>query len=256
MTCWVTGGVEIRNHSRHSNPWCEWVLFLKLYTLIQRTSARDLCTLTFLDFFQVEKIHIFCESDTDRDDIQALNLTEDWKLNFHFLGRRMRYKDAFQYASNNLLRRNVMIMNADCYVDKGFERLDESILNRKTMYALTRHETPENVRHCHARDFCGPKAKYMGSHDAFLFRLLVPLPSQLLDSIDYRPNINGIEQVLMFNFHKYAQFTTKNPCKILYIVHHHCSQMRNWRERHIQGKRIDRYLNITGKFGRSGFSGL
>ena len=147
-------------------------------------------------------------------------------------------------------------MNADCYVDKGFERLDESILNRKTMYALTRHETPENVRHCHARDFCGPKAKYMGSHDAFLFRLLVPLPSQLLDSIDYRPNINGIEQVLMFNFHKYAQFTTKNPCKILYIVHHHCSQMRNWRERHIQGKRIDRYLNITGKFGRSGFSDL
>ena len=183
-------------------------------------------------------------------------MPEDWKLNFHFIGRRMRYKDAFQYASNNLLRRNVIIMNADCYVDKGFERLDESILNRKTMHALTRHETPENVRHCHARDFCGPKAKYMGSHDAFLFRLLVPLPSQLLDSIDYRPNINGIEQVLMFNFHKYAQFTTKNPCKILYIVHHHCSQMRNWRERHIQGKRIDRYLNITGKFGRSGFSDL
>ena len=170
----------------------------------------------------------------------------------------MRYRDAFQYASNNLLRRNVMIMNADCYVDKGFERLDESILNRKTMYALTRHETPENVRLCNARDFCGPRATYIGSHDAFLFRLLVPLTSQLLDSIDYRPNIMGIEQVLIFNFHKYAQFNTKNPCKILFIVHHHCSGIRNREERTIQGKRIDHYLNITGayRFRMSQFSGL
>ena len=170
----------------------------------------------------------------------------------------MRYRDAFQYASNNLLRRNVMIMNADCYVDKGFEQLDESILNNKTMYALTRHETPENVQICNARDFCGPTTRYRGSHDAFLFRLLVPLSSQLLDSIDYRPNIMGIEQVLIFNFHKYAQFNTKNPCKILFIVHHHCSGIRNREERTIQGKRIDHYLNITGayRFRMSQFSGL
>ena len=172
----------------------------------------------------------------------------------------MRYKDAFQYASSNLIRTNVMIMNADCYVDKGFERLDESILNRKTMYALTRHETPENVRLCNGRDFCGPRATYIGSHDAFLFRLLVPLPSRLLDSIDYRPNIVGIERVLIFNFQKYGRFEIKNPCKILYIVHHHCSRVRNREERSIQGQRIDRYLNITnrgrGKFHMPKFSGL
>ena len=168
----------------------------------------------------------------------------------------MHYKDAFQYASNNLLRRNVMIMNADCYVDKGFERLNESILNRKTMYALTRHETPENVRLCKAEDFCGPKARYMGSHDAFLFRLLEPLPSQLLDSIDYRPNMLGIEQVLIFNFHKYVQFKTKNPCKILYIVHHHCSEIRDNKEQTVQGKRLDHYLGITSNNRLSEFSGL
>ena len=168
---------------------------------------------------------------------------------FIFLGRRMRYRDAFQYASDNLLRRNVMIMNADCYVDKGFEQLDESILNNKTMYALTRHETPENVRLCNASDFCGPTATYIGSHDAFLFRLLVPLPSQLLDNIDYRPNILGIEQVLMFNFKKYVQFNVKNPCKILHVVHHHCSNERNETERTINGHGLDRYVNIKTKQG-------
>ena len=133
-------------------------------------------------------------------------------------------------------------MNADCYVDKGFERLDENILNNKTMYAFIRHETSENVRLCNARGFCGPMTRYRSSHDAFLFRLLVPPPSQLLDSNDYRPNIVGIEQVLIFNFHSYAQFNTKNQSKILYIVHHHCSRIRNWKERSIQGKRIDHYL--------------
>ena len=212
--------------------------------------------MNFLDFFQVERIHIFLERVTDHYAIDAQKLPEDWKLSFHFLGRRMRYRDAFQYASHNLLRRNVMIMNADCYVDKGFERVDESILNNKTMYALTRHETPENVRLCRAREFCGPTSKYGGSHDAFLFRLLEPLPYQLLESIDYRPNIEGIENVLMFNFYKYARFKTKNPCKILRIVHHHCSGIRNWTERFIQGKRIDRHLNIRGKFWKAPFSGL
>ena len=184
-------------------------------------------------------------------------MRDDWKLNFHFLGRRMRYRDAFQYASNNLLHTNVMIMNADCYVDKGFERLNESILNSKTMYALTRHVTPENKRLCHAQDFCGPTATYFGSHDAFLFRLLVPLPSQLLDSIDFRPNMMGIEQVLIFHFRKYVKFDVKNPCKILHVVHHHCSNVRNQTERLIQGSRVDRYLHLKrGRQNQAPFSGL
>ena len=215
-----------------------------------------LCSITFSDFFQVEKVHIFCENSSDTNFIKAQNLREDWKINFHFLGRRMRYRDAFQYASDKLLRRNVMIMNADCYVDKGFERLNESILNRKTMYALTRHETPENVRLCNAKDFCGRTATYAGSHDAFLFRLLVPLPSPLLDSIDYRPNMMGIEQVLIHNLKKYVQFTVKNPCKILHIVHHHCSKVRNKTERRIQGQRVDRYLHLNKTTGWAIFSSL
>ena len=209
-----------------------------------------------MNFWQVERIHIICENGSDPDDIKAQNLREDWKINFHFLGRRMRYRDAFQYASDNLLRRNVMIMNADCYVDRGFEQLDESILNNKTMYALTRHETPENVQLCNARDFCGPTTRYRGSHDAFLFRLLVPLPSQLLESIDYRPNIRGIEQVLIFNFKKYLQFNVKNPCKILHIVHNHCSNLRDETERSIEGQRVDRYLQLRRQPSWTAFSGL
>ena len=172
----------------------------------------------------------------------------------------MRYKDAFEYASNYLLRKNSMIINADCYVDKGFEYLDEDVLNKRTMYALTRHETPEHIRHCNGRNFCGPSSKYIGSHDAFLFRLLAPVSRQLLENIDYRANIVGIEKVLIFNLRKYGNFEMKNPCRILQIVHHHCSRKRNKSERYIQGQRIDHYLNITeekkGKLIMVPFSGL
>ena len=58
---------------------------------------------------------------------------------FQMLGRRISYKDAFLYAPKNLIGKNGIIMNADCYVDKGFEHLDENIVSNKTMYSLTRH---------------------------------------------------------------------------------------------------------------------
>ena len=115
-------------------------------------------------------------------------------------------------------------MQADCYIGEGFEYLNKAILGDKTMYFLTRHETPGNVRFCsHALEMCGPKSTYLGSHDAYLFRLLVPVPSQLLDKVDYRSNINGI-MVASFDvyFRTYGGYKIKNPCKILHIIHHHC----------------------------------
>lgn len=206
----------------------------------------------------VAAVHILCEKDKDPIFIKAQNLEQDWKLDFIILGRRMHYKDAFEFASKHLIRKNVMVMNSDCYVHRGFEKLDESILSRKTMYALTRHESEENIRLCDATDLCGPKSKFQGSHDGFLFRLLTPVSPWLLDQIDYRPNIGGIEQVLIFNFRKYGGFKIKNPCKILHIVHHHCSGVRNETERVIQGQRIDDYLHVAQhrKLVLAEFSGL
>ncbi|XP_068744337.1 uncharacterized protein [Montipora capricornis] len=208
----------------------------------------------------VQKIHILCETDRDPLFIRNLDLRMNWKLLFHILGWRMRYKDAFQYASQNLLGKNAMIINADCYVDKGFEYLNEDILSRKTVYALTRHERLENVHFCKKRDFCGPNSKYIGSHDAWMFRLLAPVPAAFLSNIDFRPNIEGIERVLIFNLRKYGRFRIKNPCKLLHIVHYHCSRIKNTKERLFHGQRIDHYFNITtlkqGKVVNAPFSDL
>ena len=143
---------------------------------------------------------------------------------FHMLGRRIRHKDAFLYASKNLIGKSAIIMNADCYVDKGFELLDKNILSNKTMYALTRHAPPANSGLCPVPGpfKCDPGSRYYGSHDAWVFRLRAPLPDKVLNNIDYLPHLEGIEQVLMFHLRTSGGFTIKNPCKILQIVHYHC----------------------------------
>lgn len=192
----------------------------------------------------VQEVHVLFERNEVTRFIKAQNFSMNWKLVFHFLGRRMRYKDAFGYASNVLLQKNTIIMNGDCYIDKGFELLDEMILNNKTMYALTRHETPENVRYCNQKDFCGPKSTYIGSHDAWLFRLKAPFSENFLNQVDYLPNMMGIEQVLIYNLRKHEGFTLRNPCKLLHIVHYHCSNLRNYKERYINGKRVDKVNHI------------
>ena len=184
---------------------------------------------------------------------------------FRVLGRRLRYKDAFQYASQNLIGKNAMIMNADCYVDQGFEHLDENKLGNKTMYSLTRHEKLDDPSHkCAGRiDFCGPQSAYQGSHDAWLFRLLDPISSKVLDNVDYRPNLAGIEQVLMFHLRTEGGFTIKNPCKILHIVHHHCVRWRpavEGSDHSIGGQRLDNKLGLgvgaKGGLVLAGFSDL
>ena len=199
--------------------------------------------------FQVHKVYIFFEHDQDSTFVKALNLVGDSKLVFHPLGRFWTYKDAIGFASSHLLHKNVMILHADIYVHQGFEHLNETILSNKTMYFLTRHAMRGNGSLCpHEANegTCDPKSRYVGSHDALLFRLLKPVSSEVLNKIDYRGNLYGIEQVLMFYLREYEGFKFKNPCKILQIVHRHC--MKSADQSHsslFQGQRIDNYLKLS-----------
>lgn len=201
--------------------------------------------------FQVRKVYIFFEHDQDSTFVKALNLVGDSKLVFHSFGfgRLWTYKDAIGFASSHLLHKNVMILHADIYVHQGFEHLNETILSNKTMYFLTRHAMQGNRSLCPheaSEGTCDPKSRYIGSHDALLFRLLKPVSSEVLNKIDYRGNLYGIEQVLIFYLRTYEGFKFKNPCKILQVVHRHC--MKSVEKKHsgfFQGQRIDNYLKLS-----------
>ena len=154
--------------------------------------------------------------------------------------------DAFEYASLFLQHKTTVIINADCYIGKGFENVERNLLKQRVVYALTRHESPASMRNCNTTDFCGPKAKYIGSHDAFVFHLTSPVPRKVLERIDFRPNIFSIEKVVIYNLRRYGKFIVRNPCRILHIVHNHCSNLRFKKERFVGGNRsrLHKYLKL------------
>lgn len=176
---------------------------------------------------------------------------------YHSLNRRLLYSDAFRYVSHFLMNKNAVIINADCYIGEGFEKLDSDILSKKTIYALTRHE-PSYATDCKGKDFCSSTAKYIGSHDAFVLHLKKPLPDQLLEALMVRPDIVGVEKFVIFNLRKTGGFKVKNPCRILYIFHNHCTQLRHRELRLVQGKRLNiLYLStIPRRETNAPFSGL
>ena len=140
---------------------------------------------------------------------------------FSNLGHRMLYSDAFRYASEKLQHQNTVIMHSDCYLENGFEKLNPFILRQGVLYALSRHVENSSC----GNDKC---SNYHGSHDAFVFHLTQTLPEMFLREVQYYPNILGAENVLIHHLKHYATFHVRNPCKILRIIHNHCSEYRSY----------------------------
>ncbi|XP_031568992.1 uncharacterized protein LOC116303566 isoform X2 [Actinia tenebrosa] len=203
----------------------------------------------------VKRVHILCE------DYQAMRfIKHHFKLNaqkiiLKNIGHRLLYSDSLAYVSKQLLFKTCIIMHADIYIGKGFERLDPNILKQGTMYALTRHEDREQMKACPGiKDFCGNNSKYIGSHDAFVMHLVRPLPDEVLSKMNYRPNLVGAENVFIYMLETYGHFRFKNPCSILYIIHNQCRTGRDMKHRLVEGQRLESYLKVPGR--SAGFSGL
>lgn len=159
------------------------------------------------------------------------------KLTYYYLGRRMLYADAFKYASQQLLNKNVVIIHSDCYLEDGFEQLDPLLLRRGVVYALSRH-APEKSNRC-PEGRSNKCLDYSGSHDAFVFHLTRRLPKLFLTTVHFYPNVLGAENALIYYLKRHAGFRIKNPCKILRVMHNHCSGYRTKRL-----TRLDRMLGV------------
>ena len=133
-------------------------------------------------------------------------------------------KDAFEYISHNLVGTDVMFANADIYLGSGFENVDPIVMREnKIMYSLTRHVNKNEE--CGERYKC-IGAKYVGSHDTFLFHLTEPIPESDLKILDYDLSSRGMENVLMWMFKTKLNYCVLNPCAMLITYHLHCTNLR------------------------------
>ena len=99
-------------------------------------------------------------------------------------------RDPFEYISQNLVGKDVMFANADNYLGGGWDRVDPLVMSRqKIMYAVTRQVAQEekcnvpNVKSFSGIDMCFDM-RYIGSHDALLFRLTEPLTEEFLKELE------------------------------------------------------------------------
>eukprot|EP00992_Anisonema_acinus_P013630 TRINITY_DN883_c0_g1_i1.p1 TRINITY_DN883_c0_g1~~TRINITY_DN883_c0_g1_i1.p1 ORF type:complete len:395 (-),score=42.83 TRINITY_DN883_c0_g1_i1:64-1248(-) len=154
------------------------------------------------------------------------------------------YKDFFQYAASVLPGSIVVVQNTDILWDAG-TCSGISKINRGTVFALSRHPHPNATadKRCSERQQC---FDYNGSHDAFVF--ISPLPLSVLDATDFRQNLWGAENRLIFEL-RAAGLLLFNPCKSVLTRHAHCSRKRSTPQERINRAGGGRYDD----FYKSGF---
>lgn len=136
-------------------------------------------------------------------------------------------RDPYQYVSHSLLGRDVLVTNADIYLGEGFELVDPTIMDgEKIMYAVTRRLAPVE---CYGDELNDPRwncKRYIGSHDAYLFRLHESLPEKFLQQLEFDYSVLGSEDVIIDLFEELG-YCVLNPCAVLETFHYHCSNLRN-----------------------------
>ncbi len=140
-------------------------------------------------------------------------------------------RDMFEYISQNLVGQDVMYVNGDIYLTEGFDKVDaQAMRQRHIIYGLTRRGKQEAK--CRMRDYCGVNVKHsVGSHDAFLFHLMKPIPENALQDLEYKLGSAGSENVLLWMFKYRLKYCVLNPCRILKAYHLHCTNLRTSRFR-------------------------
>ena len=142
-----------------------------------------------------------------------------------------RARDPWDYIAENLLGKDVAFATADVYLGEGFEDVDATAMRRqKIMYSISRYVAPEGAlcgkkkRQSFFRDKC---KKDTSSHDVFLFQIQQPFPEEFYKMLQFNLVKHGMEGRVMWLFHNVLDYCVLNPCLVLKIFHHHCSNLRN-----------------------------
>ena len=182
-------------------------------------------------------IHVLTTNTSQTSEIYEDLIYHD-KLIVHELPSLYDTRVPFEFISKKLLGKDVLYSNADVYLGEGFENVDPAVMNEHNIvYSLSRQIAPESKR-CRDKDQC---KYYIGSHDAFLFRLHKPLPEAILQQLKFPFHSLGMENVLNWLFEGQLQMCVLNPCRILPIYRYRCSNLRMLNPRQIV------YYELRGK---------
>ena len=168
--------------------------------------------------------------------LKSLHLRNSHKLVLKAIGKDLGLKEQLEYASECLDGRVIAVTNQDNTIGRGLDNKDymKILKEKNVMYGLTRHSTArEDATHeskCiwmrEPYNNCDSGGIYWGSHDTFIFQVRKSISSQLKELNDVTPDKPGMENVFLLFFNKIMNYKVLNPCKLLFVHHHHCVPIR------------------------------
>ena len=177
----------------------------------------------------VERVHMLVWERGTAEYIRSLPLKNSEKLTLRITGKDVGLKEQLLYASECLTDRIIAISNQDNKIGKGWNNTEyhKILRDNDIMYALTRHSPIEtNCTWLNDIGTCDDGEVHISTHDTFVLRAR-KWNAQVFDEISsITPDMLGMENLFMWFFQKKLKYRVLNPCKTLYVYHHHCVPIR------------------------------
>ena len=178
----------------------------------------------------IETVHVLVWRHETALYLKSLSLKNSERLVIRVIGKEVGLKEQLEYASECLIGRVVAVTNQDITVGKGWDNWEyiKTLKEKEVMYGLTSHSTAPlnygvNCTWTHKQlNNCGPGGDYKKSHDTFILHVRNWTSGRLEEMNDFLPSKIGMEKLFMWYFNSRLNYTILNPCKILFVHHHHC----------------------------------
>lgn len=197
----------------------------------------------------INRIHVIVWDKETALYLKFLALLNSHKLILRVIGKDVGLKEQLLYASECLPDRLIAITNQDNKIGTGWDNNEYKriLMENDIMYALTRHNPPRtNCTWLHVEPSCDDGVNYRGCHDTFVLRAKRWRPSVFKEIDKVTPDVHGMETLFIWFFHNRLKYRVINPCKKLFVYHHHCVAIRGIH----RAKRVD----INGKSMGAGFT--
>ena len=203
------------------------------------------CLQRNLNNSMIAYVHILVFSEETITYLQSLELKNNHKLIIHKNYKWPTISDQLLYASTYLQGKIVVMCHQDNFIGKGWDKVNHTLLMReRLMYALTRHPAPSKCPVSTSSFHCGEGDKYVGSHDVFVFYMRESLDRQQFVELDVTPNLNLMENALMWTFKERLHYRILNPCKVLMVHHMHCITIREAKRKNVNAYYKGMYLKV------------
>jgi hypothetical protein len=201
------------------------VLLVQYYTVSspdttyqrKRQAEVDHCFLKNIQNPQLDEIHVLTEQHHD-----FAFVPDTSKIKQTIIGKRLTYKDAFDYYNEHLTNTICILANADIYTDESLEILDHLNFNN-TVLAMNRYENDHDAKPALLQGLelnCNtvvipPYTPMTWSQDAWIWKA----PSIHVPESDFQLGITGCDNYIVYLMMN-AGLIVYNPSHLLSINHY------------------------------------